>query len=151
MRKIILPVALLLLAIAAPAAAAWRQTATELTWHVTRSNTDPKATPAEIRDALLDHYTGTALDGALATAARPRIALTDLGNGTSEVAITMGRTAGETWIAAYATRACPTVDTNGTRAACVDAAIRSDLRRIVTAYKRAQRDAAHPAPEVDDL
>lgn len=146
MRKTITTVALLL-ALVAPAAAAWRQDANSLTWHASRATADM----AQLRDALLWHYEGTALDGALATSARPRIALTDLGGGNSELSITMGRAAGDAWVGAYAARACPDATTNAQRAACVDAAIKSDLRRIWSAYRHHLREQATPVAEVPDL
>lgn len=128
-------VAALLLLAAVPAAADWRLQAQAATWYVQR----PTADMAELRLALLWHYERNALDGVMVTAARPQISITDVGGGNSELAISMTRTAGESWINAYAPVVCSDSSTLAARAACADAGIKDDLRRIWLNYRKAQQ------------
>lgn len=142
MRKLI--VLALLLAIAAPALPASRANGSTLTFFWVR----PTADAATYRDALLWHYEQHALDGLLATAARPNVALTDLGGGNSELSITMPLAAGNAWVTAYVTGRCSDVSTVALRRACADAAIKQDLRRIWSDY---QAFLATPPPEAPEL
>lgn len=134
----------LALALATPALADWRANATTLTFFAQR----PTATVTELRDALLWRYESLALDGLLATSARPNIAITDLGSGNSELSIALPLAAGNTWVAAIATR-CPEATTTATRRACADAFIRADMRAAVHAYRAHLREQSTPVATPD--
>lgn len=142
-----LAILVLLFGLAAPLAAEWRGNGTTNTWYVQRVTAEMQ----ELRDALFWHYEGQGIDGALSLGARPNIALTSIGGGNSELAITMPKTASDAWGVAYAARACPSANTAQLRAACTDAAIKQDLGRIWHRYKLHLRDLADPPPPVPVL
>jgi hypothetical protein len=131
---------------ALPASASFRVDGggTLLTWFGTR----PTAEATTYRDALLWHYNGAPLDGLLATAARPSVALTSVGGGNSELAISMPLAAGNTWVAALALGPCPTANTDALRRTCVDPMIKADLKRVWDDY---QRFLATPPPAAPDI
>jgi hypothetical protein len=128
---------------AAPVAAEWRADASTLTWF----HAKPTADMQQLRDALLWYYEGQALNGLLATSARPNIALTDVGGGNSELAITLPLAAGNTWVAALVLSPCPSANTTALRRACADPLIKSDLRRVWREYRAFLREQSTPIVE----
>lgn len=134
----------LLVTLAAPLSAGSRANGSTLTFFYVRTTAEMTV----LRDALLWHYEQHALDGLLATAARPSVALTDVGGGNSELAITMPLTAGNAWVTAYVTGRCSDISTVALRRACADNAIRQDLRRIWDDYQAHLATPPPAAPEI---
>lgn len=145
MRKQLLAL-IVLLVVAAPSisTAASRANGSTLTFFYVRTTAEMTV----LRDALLWHYEQHALDGLLATAARPSVVLADVGGGNSELAITMPLAAGNAWVTAYVTGRCSDVSTVALRRACADAAIRQDLKRIWDDY---QAHLAAPPPAAPEI
>lgn len=133
--------------VAIPAAAEWRADVSSLTWFGTR----PTADMSQLRDALLWYYEGQPLNGLFATSARPNIALTDIGGGNSEIAITMPLSAGNSWVAALVATPCPSANTTALRRACADPLIKADLRRVWREYRSYLREQSTPVQEPPEL
>lgn len=129
MRKLI--VAALLLVVAAPGRADFRQTASVLTFFFQSST----AKMTELRDALLWKYDRLAVDGLMATSARSNIVLSDLGGGQSELSIAMPRAAGDTWTANLAASRGCVATTTAQRLDCANTAIREDMLQTIKAYR----------------
>lgn len=132
--------------LATPALASWNITATEAIW----SGTGDLALVQEARDAILWERGQRALLGAVMTAALPNLSVTDNGDGTGTVRIVMTRTAGEAWIADYAVTGCGTGLTNAQILACVDAAIKADIRAVIQRYRASQVAEVTPPPELEN-
>jgi hypothetical protein len=129
MRKLL--AALLLLAIAAPTLADFRQTPSVLTFFLQAST----ARMTELRDALLWRSDRRALDGLMATSARTNIVLSDLGGGQSELSIAMPRAAGDTWTANLAAARNCVATTTVQRLDCANTAIREDMLQTLREYR----------------
>lgn len=139
--------ALLLLAVAGPAAATFRADASTLTWYGQRVTADIQKYQA----ALLWYYDGQPLNGLLATSARSNVTLTDLGGGNSELAITMPLGAGNTWVSNLVALPCPSANTNALKRSCADPLIKADIKRVWELYDAYLRSISAPPVAAPDL
>lgn len=148
MKRFALPIACALFAVAAsPARASFRADASTLTFYGQRATADI----TKYRDALLWYYDSRPLDGLFATSARSNITVTDLGGGSSELAITMTLSVGNTWVANLAAAPCPAANTTALRRACADGLIKADLKRVWELYDAYLRSVSAPPVTAPDL
>jgi len=145
-----LALALLIVTLTAPAASAeWTVDATTATWH----HTAPLVRVEEARDAMLWERDRRALLGAVVTASLGDLAVVDNENGTGTLRIAMPRAAGgfgaDAWVLSWSAAQCPEATTNPDRLACVDAAIKADLRQVIYRYRQWLREQSAPVVEPD--
>lgn len=136
------------IALAIPVSAEWSINGTTAIWR----HSAPLAVAQEARDAILWDRSTRPLLGAVFTAASANLTMTDLGNGQGRIAIAMpraGAAGADNWIADYAAVGCGTGLTQQQILACVDAAIKEDVRDVIRRYRHHLREQTAPVVEPD--